>query len=294
MADSNNEASELRTKEYCSGKENYDRLLSVFHTGTHVKRCLLEQYLYEKKLDLFEWLTSLNQTSILTSEDVKRAIKRSSTIHLTDLELSTLDVLLEYNCYDMFWKLGLMNTTLEDILNSHKKELYRIYRDSIAHHQASTSIEQYTPSLTLVQWQLLFETHDGLLGVKHSDMPARTNIQISCLDNNLTYLILYIVCPLFKSVVTVSNCQIQILKIAALKSISEKPEFDDIWNSIEANIVEIGSHCKLSYCFQTKCIEIKQTIFNRTLSQENRKCILEDLFNKPDFIRVSFKFLSGI
>ncbi|CAG2217747.1 unnamed protein product [Mytilus edulis] len=113
----------------------------------------------------------------MTSEDVKCAIRRSSTIHLTDLELTTLDILLKYNCYD---------------------------------------------------------------------------------SNN---------------------------KIAALHSISEKPEFDDIWDKMEANIIEVGSHCKLSDYFQTKCKDIKQTIFNRTISQENRKCILEDLFNKPDFLR---------
>lgn len=270
MAESNNDASEFRIKQKSSGKENYDRLLSVFHTGTHVKRCLLEQYLNEKKLDLFDWLTNLNQTSILTSEDVKRAIKRSSTIHLTDLEPTTLDILLKYKCYDMFWKLCLLNTRLEDILNSHKQELYRIYQNSIAHHHPSSYTEQYTPSLTPVQWQLLFETYD-LWGVKHCDMPARTGITISCLDNNLNFLILYKVCPLFKSVITVSNCQTQISKIAARNSISEKPEFDDIWDKIEANIVKVGGHCKLSHYFQTKCTEIKQTIFNRTLSQRNRK-----------------------
>lgn len=69
MAESNNDVSEFRTRTYSTGKENYDRLLSVFHSGTDVKRCLLAQFFRENRLYLLHWLTDLNET-FLRFDDV--------------------------------------------------------------------------------------------------------------------------------------------------------------------------------------------------------------------------------
>ncbi|CAC5369364.1 unnamed protein product [Mytilus coruscus] len=288
MAESNNVDLKFRTEHDNSGKENYDRLLSVFHTGTDVKRSLLEQYLREKHLNLLDWLTDVNQT-FLKFDDVKRAIKRSSTIQLTDLELSTIDILLKFHCFDMFWELCLLNTRLEEILNSHKEELLRIHHNSIRQHGLpSFSTEQYTPNLTKNQWDILFKSGESseIKGEGNvADISATKDITLSSLDKPLNILLLYTVCPLFQSVITVSNCQIQISKIAVLNSECKCFMFEKLWNIIESHIISIAAHCKLSDYYKGKCETTKQTFFNKTLSQENRKCILEDAFNNPDFIR---------
>ncbi|XP_052085224.1 uncharacterized protein LOC127722390 [Mytilus californianus] len=288
MAKSHNDTLDFRTQHDGLGKENYDRLLSVFHTGTDVKRSLLEQYLREKHLNLLDWLTDLNQT-FLKFDDIKRAIKRSSTINLKDLELSTIDILLKFNCFDLFWDVCLLNTRLEEILNSHKEELLGIYQNSIGQHGLpSLSTEQYTPSLTKKQWEILFKSGESC-GIKEegnaADISATKDITLSNLDETLNVLLLYTVCPLFQSVNTVSECQIQISKIAVLHSECERFAFENLWNRIESHIISIAAHCKLSGYFKRKCEATKQTFFNKTLSQENRKCILEDAFNNPDFIR---------
>lgn len=290
MAESNNDAKEFRTEHDSSGKQNYDRLLSVFHTGTDVKRSLLEQYLREKHLNLLDWLTDLNQT-FLKFDDVKRAIKRSSTIDLKDLELSTIDILLKFNCFDLFWDVCLLNTRLEEILNSHKYELLEIYQTSMTQYDLpSSSTNQYTPSLTKTQWEILFKSRE-CSGIRKeinvADITATKDITLSSLDEKLNVLLLHTVCPLYKSVKIVSECQIQILKIAVINSECGRFTFENLWNRIELHIISIASHCKQSDYFKHKCETTKQTFFNRNLSQDNRKCILEDAFNHPDFIRVN-------
>ncbi|CAG2233585.1 unnamed protein product [Mytilus edulis] len=232
---------------YSSGKENYDRLLSVFHTGTDVKRSLLEQYLREKHLNLLDWLTDLNQT-FLKFDDVKRAIKRSSTIDFKDLELSTIDIFLKFNCFDLFWDVCLLNTRLEEILNDHKDELLGIYQTSMTQYDIpSSSTKQYTPSLTKTQWEILFKSGkcSGIRkGGNVADISATKDITLSSLDETLNVLLLHTVCPLYKSVNIVSECQIQILKMAVINSECERFTFENLWNRIESHIISIASHCK--------------------------------------------------
>ncbi|XP_071140066.1 uncharacterized protein [Mytilus edulis] len=288
MAESTNDEKKFRTENDSSEKENYDRLLSVFHTGTDVKRSLLEQYLGEKHLNVLDWLTDLNQT-FLKFDDVKRAIKRSSTIDLKDLELSTIDILLKFNCFDLFWDVCLLNTRLEEILNDHKDELLGIYQTSMTQYDLpSSSTKQYTPSLTKTQWEILFKSGE-CSGIRKegnvADISATKDITLSSLDETLNVLLLHTVCPLYKSVKIVSECQTQILQIAVFNSECERFTFEHLWNRIESHIISIASHCKQSDYFKRKCETTKQTFFNRNFSQDNRKCILEDAFNHPYFIR---------
>lgn len=290
MAESNNDASEFRNRTYNTGKEDYDRLLAVFHTGTNVKRCLLTQFLRENRLILLQWLTDLDQT-FLRFDDVKRAIKRSSIIQLKDLEPSTIDILLKFHCFNMFWDKCLFNTRLEEVLNIHKDELLTIYQNSMTQDSiASMSTEQYAPSLSRNQWELLFKSVE-CCGIKgkgiYHEFFATKNISLSSLDETLNVLLLYTVCPLYKSMITVCECQIQITKLAVLNSECEKTTFEHLWNKIESHIIIISDHCMIFDDFKRECETIKHTFFNRTLSQEKRKPILEDAFNNPDFIRVS-------
>ncbi|CAG2202970.1 unnamed protein product [Mytilus edulis] len=209
-------------------------------------------------------------------------------MQVTELELNTIDTLLKSNCFDMFCDDCLLNSRLENVLNSHKEELFKIYQNSDTHHNVSHMFtEQYTPSLTKYEWELLFKTGD-LWGFNEEGydhyISASKDITLSSLDINLRYSILYIICPLFKSVHAISECQIQIAKIAVLQTELKYPQFD-IWDTIEAQIVIIGRHCKLFDYFQRKCTTIKNTKFNRSLSQENRKYILVHAFKNPIFLQ---------
>lgn len=291
MAESNYHGAKAKIKNCSRDRDNYDRLLSIFHTGTHVKRCLLEHFLRGKKLNLFDWLDNMDQ-NFLQFEDVQRAVRRSAVIQVTDLESSTINTLLKNNCFLMFWDICLQNNKLEDILNSHKEDLSSIYENAASNQTfSSLSTEYYKPRLTTTQWKLLFKTEDQSEINRdkycHSISPSK-DITVSSLDNELNFVLLYTICPLFKSVDVVSECQIQITKIAVSKSELQKAAFDEIWDSIKAHIQIIGSQCNRSEYFKDNCEQIQQTIFNKTVSQENRKRILEDAFKIPDFIKVGY------
>lgn len=285
MAESNDDSvSNNCNQDSC----NYDRLLSVFHSGTDVKRCLLDHFLRRKQLNLFDWLTNLDQ-NFLYFEDVQRAVRRTAVIQVTDLESSTINILLKNNCFLMFWDICLPNNSLEDILNYHKSELYSIYQKSSNNNQLSSlSTEHYSPSLTKSQWELLFKTDNKPEIDQEGDIHyISKDITLSSLNSDLNCILLYIICPLFKSVIVVSDCQIQITKIAVYSSVVQKPKFEDIWNKIVADIIQIGIYCNTSDYFRNKCETVRQTVFNRTLSQDNRKCILQDAFKNPGFIQVN-------
>ncbi|CAG2202969.1 unnamed protein product [Mytilus edulis] len=102
MAESNNGNQGFKALQDSSGKENYDRL-------------------FGKHLDLLDWLSDLNQ-SFLKFDDIKRAIKRSSTIDLKDLDASTIDILLKFNCFDLFWKEKLFCNRVQEELDLIKIE----------------------------------------------------------------------------------------------------------------------------------------------------------------------------
>lgn len=273
-------------------KENYDRLLAVFHIGTDVKRYLLEYYLRQNNLDMLDWLTNISK-NFLQFEDIKRARKRTSKIQPSDLGVNTVDTVLKHNCFDLFWDCCLLNTSLEDILNNHKDELYRIYRNSNRNNAGpSMSTQNSSQCLTKDQWDVLFEeqtSNDPEGG--ENNISACTGLTVSCLDSNLNVLILNIVCPLYKSVHAVSECQIMISRTAVLEYKILTPVYEDIWNKIETNILFIGTHCKLSEHVGRKCRAVKQTTFNRRLAQENRKGILEEGFNNPYLVTVRIKLL---
>lgn len=272
-------------------KENYDRLLAVFHIGTDVKRYLLEYYLRQNNLDLLDWLTNISK-NFLQFEDIKRARKRSSKIQTSDLGDNTVDTVLKHNCFDLFWDCCLLNTSLEDILNNHKDELYRIYRNSNRNYAGPSMSTQYSSQyLTKNQWEVLFTTEEHMVidtEGGENNISACTGLTVSCLDSNLNVFILNIVCPLYKSVNAVSECQIRISRTAVLEYKIQTPVFEDIWDKIETHILSIGTHCKFSDHFCRKCTAVKRTTFNRTLAHENRKGILEEGFNNPDLVDVSF------
>lgn len=262
--------------------EQYNRLMSIFHIGTDVKRNLLDHYLrvIDKQLYILDWLASQN-TNFLLFEDVKHALRKSSTITVKDLVLSTIDTILKCYCFDMFWDCCLLNKSLEDILNSHKDRLYRIYVNS--------NNQNETKSFTKDQWDIMFKRGENIKMEENESeqcLSASKGITVSRLDNTMNLLILSVVCPLFKSVNVVSECQTQISKIAVLQRKVTGREFADIWDKLEEHIDKISSHCQLSICFMDECSIVKKAIFNRSQIRQNRKPILEDALINHNFIKV--------
>ncbi|CAG2185939.1 PPP4R3 [Mytilus edulis] len=270
-------------------KENYDKLLAVFHIGTDVKRSLLQFYLHDKKLSLLEFLTKISKTlNFLQFEDVKLARKRSSFIQPADLGLNTVDTVLKYNCFDIFWDCCLLNTSLEDILNHHKEKLYSIYLHSNKQHDLPNMSTEYSSSyISKDHWEFLFKTGECRKMIEDDNVEnifASKGITVSRLDSNLNIVILETVCPLFKSLLALSECQIGISKTAVNESDIQTSAFHDTWNQIEMHILRLGKHCKSKDYFRRKCIAVKRARFNKTLAQENRKRILDEAFNNPEFI----------
>lgn len=275
------------------GKDNYDKLLSIFHIGTDVKRSLLQFYIADKRLDLLEFLTKISKT-YLECEDVKHARKRSLSIQPADLGLNTINTVLKYNCFDIFWDCCLLDTSFEDLLNQHKDELYRIYIRSNRQHDLPRISTEYSSSyLSKQDWEFLFEKKECMNMVQDGNVKnisATKGITVSCLDSYLNFLILNAVCPLFKSLLAVSECQMIISNTAVYESEVEQHAFLDMWNKIEMHILLISEHCQLKDHFRLKCEAVKTARYNRTLARENRKYILEEAFNSPDFIDVGINY----
>lgn len=286
MAESSND-----TLKSGTDKENFDRLMSLFRTGTEIKQRLLEYYISRKELNLIDWLSVLSN-NFLQFEDVKLAHRRSSTVQSTDLGDNTINTVFMCYCYEMFWDCCLLDTCLERFLNIHKDELYRSYVNSqkqtelpsVSSAPKSTSTpENNIPIITKDQWEFLFKNDENEKG-----LVASNGITVSCLDSYQNIFILSIVCSLFKAVKAVSECQIQISKIAALQRYFSGNEFLEIWTKMEEHIVTIGKNCANSGIFKSKCALIRKTTYNRSLVQKNRKYILQEALNNPSFIRVSF------
>lgn len=282
-----------------SRKDNFDRLLVVFHTGTDVKRCLLEFFLRGKKTNLINWLND-KSNEIPQFEDVKRARRIQPAMQPMNLSLNTVGTILKYNCFDMYWNICLLNTCLEDILNKHKEELLRIYINSNRMiGLSSCQTESISQVITKEQWEILFKSKDSMFVFEEentTNISATKDIKVSCLNNHLNCLLLSIVSPLYQSVIAVSECQVQISKIALERCEIEQPEFYEIWNNMETNISEISIHCDLFEQFSQQCETAKCTAFIRTLSQENRIYVLAEIFNNPicRIVSITIKKISYI
>ncbi|CAG2239995.1 unnamed protein product [Mytilus edulis] len=282
----------------CSTDLVHDSFLNEFVITDIILNRLEDKSIREKTILIIKTdsqrlsLLECKQQQLLQFEDVKRAHRRSSTVQSTDLGDNTINTVLMCYCFEMFWDCCLLDTCLESFLNIHKDELYRSYVNSqkqtelpsVSSAPYSTSLpENNTPIITKDQWEFLFKNDEN-----EKCLLASNGITVSCLDSYQNIFILSIVCSLFKAVKAVSECQIQISKIAALQCYFSSNEFLEIWTKMEEHIVTIGKNCANSDIFQSKCARIRETTYNRSLVQENRKYILQEALNNPSFIRVSF------
>lgn len=275
------------TVKQCSGKDNHDRLMALYHTGTDVKRHLLQYYLSQTKRDLAGYLYGKYQ--FLPPDDIKRAL-RTKNIQLSDLGIYAIDALLSDQCFDLFWDscLDKDNTSLENILNRYKVNLYRLYKTSGRDNNQSLRKWDY---LSKSQWEYLYQgpkmedTQDNDFYLS-STFPKK-GLTIHSFDNDMNFVLLNNMCPLYQSLQVVTKNQLKLSRIAVEHEINNEA-FEEIWEVMTTHLKPISSYCICDTYFDHKLNWIKKGTFNCAQTQEYRKCILESTFDNKTFSEVSF------
>lgn len=268
---------------------NHDRLMALHDTGLNIKRTLLKCYLLEKNLNLLEYLSTWHDWNRF--DDVKHAIRKAKNVTLEELRLNTINTLLTYHCYELFWKSCLINTSVEEILNKYKEDLYNLYQTGGGcSNEYQGGEKKY---LTKDQWTVIFkdqESEEGKNGTNDSKFTTpfvAKGLTVASFDNDTNFVILSTVCVLFKSVLALTEYQTQISWIAIDHEVQSEA-FDKIWMSMEKNIKTISCHCKCEDRYNVMLDSIKTCIFGRLQAQANRKYVMESALDHPSFFQVSY------
>lgn len=275
--------------------KNHDRLMALHDTGLNIKRTLLKCYLLEKNLNLLEYLSTWHDWNRF--DDVKHAIRKAKNVTLEELRLNTIDTLLTYHCYELFWKRCLVNTSVEEILNKYKEDLYNLYQIGGGCSNAYQGGKK--KYLTKDQWTVIFkdqESEEGKNGTNDSKFTTpfvAKGLTVASFDNDTNFVILSTVCVLFKSVLALTEYQTQISWIAIDHEVQSEV-FDKIWMSMETNIRTISCYCLCVDRYNEMLDSIKTCIFGRLQAQENRKYVMESALDHPSFFQVSYLLISSI
>lgn len=269
--------------------KNHDRLMAIHHTGLNVKRTLLKYYLSEKNLSLLDYLSTWHDCTRF--DDVKHAISEAKNVTVEELRLHTIDTLLTYHCNDLFWKSCLVNTSVEEILNKYKEDLYNLYQTGGG---CSNEYQgQKKKYLTKDQWTVIFkdqgseEDTNGTNDSKLSTTCVTKGLTERSFDKDMNFVILSTVCSLFKSVHVLTEYQTKISRIA-IEHEMQNDAFDILWKSMETNIRTISCYCLCADRYDEMLDSIKTCIFGRLQAQENRKCVLKSTLDHPTFFQVSY------
>lgn len=275
--------SEEKNKE----RENHDRLMALYFTATDVRRSLLNHYLTEKKIDIAGFLSE--RYDCLSTEDVRLA-SRTKNIQLSDLGICAIDTLLTNHCYALFWDCCLIKQSIDNILHTHKKDFYSIYQNSSKHNSATRRSFGNEIFLSKKQWEYLYKGPEEKvieeIGFQLSMQIPNKDLAPNSFDDDMNFVILSTVCPLYKSVAMVTEMQMMISRIAVEHGIN-KEVFDEIFEVLGRNLINISRHSICEGYYKQKLDTIKKSTFNRQLTQENRKYILESSFANPKFLKVS-------
>lgn len=278
------------TEKQCTESENHDRLMALYNTGTDVKRYLLQHYLSNKNLSLAGYL--FGKLECLQSDDVKR-VTRKQNMQLSDLGVYSIDILLTNHCYDLFWECCLVNTSLEIILDTYKKDLYSLYKqNSQDGNKPHRSFEKHT-YLSKHQWEILYQDTTCQNKTKIQEIGSHLAMQfpnirltVESFDNEMNFVLLSTVCPLYKSVQVVTDNQMKISRIAVGHEINNE-DFDKIWNLMATNLKLISKHSGCAGFLMLEMEKIKESTLDREKTQQTRKYILESTFYNTEFLKVS-------
>lgn len=277
------------TVKQCSGKDNHDRLMALYHTGTDVKRHLLQYYLSQNKLDLAGFLYGKYQ--LLPPDYLKRALP-TKNFQLLDLGIYTIDALLSDQCFDLFWDscLDKVETSLENILNRYKEILYRLYKTSGRDNQSARN-ERKWDFLSKKQWEYLYNSPE-LQEMQENDFDLsltfpNEGITTQSFDNDMNFVLLSNLCPLYQSLQVVTTNQMKLSMIAVEHEINNEA-FDEIWKLMATHLKQISSYCIGEAWYDHNLNWIKEGSFKGVKAQESRKCILESTFDNKTFLEVSF------
>ncbi|XP_052085095.1 uncharacterized protein LOC127722238 [Mytilus californianus] len=271
------------TRTQCTGKDNHDRLMALYHTGTDVKRHLLQYHLSQKNLDLADYLYGRYQ--FLQPDDIKRAL-RTKNIQLSDLGIYSIDTLLSDQCFDLFWDscLDKDKTSLENILNRYKEHLYSLYKTSGSDHNGSARNARKREYLSKKQWECLYKGPEDITenDVQLSLTFPNKGLIIQSFDDDMNFVLLSNVCPLYQSLQLVTTNQIKLSRIA-VEHETNNETFDEIWKLMATHLKPISSYCNCDTHFDHKLDWIKKGTFKCIQVQENRKLILESTFDNKTF-----------
>lgn len=259
---------------------NHDRLMALYHVGTDVKRYLLQHYLSENNLKLANYLSK--RYDCIPSDDVKR-VTRTKNIQLSDLGVHAIDTLLRKHCYDMFWDCCLHKSSLDHILYTNRTELYKLYQSDIQQDHESPYGLQTLKHLSSTQWSFIIRKID----CQTSSIIPKKGLEVTTFDDDMHFVLLSTVCPLYKSVQVVTENQMKISRIAVEHGINND-DFEIIWELMEKKLNTMSSHCNCAGYFKPKLDTVKKSTFNQEQTRDNRKYILNSTFDNPTLLKVSF------
>lgn len=290
MALQNDSGEILGTDKQCTENENHDQLMALYHTGTDVKRYLLQHYLSKTNQNITGYLSG--KLEYLQPDDIKR-VTRKQNMQLSDLGVCSIDTLLTNHCYDLFWDCCLDKTSLENILDTHKKDLYSCYVESSQDDNKFFKSFRNQKYLSKRQWKFLYHDSTCPNWTEIDEISSDLSIQFpnksltkDSFDNELSSIVLSTICPLYKSVQAVTENQMTFSRIAVGHEISNA-DFDKIWNLMEANLKPMSNHCGCAGYLMLEMEKIKESIFDREKTQETRKHILESTFYNTELLKVS-------
>ncbi|CAG2250681.1 unnamed protein product [Mytilus edulis] len=275
------------TDKQCIENENHDQLMALYHTGTDVKRYLLQHYLSKTNQNITGYLSG--KLECLQPDDIKR-VTRTKNATLRSRCFS-IDKLLTNHCYDLFWDCCLDKTSLENILDTHKKDLYSCYVKSSQDDNKSFKSFRNQKYLSKCQWKFLY--HDSTcpnwteIDEISSDLSTQFNsksLTKDSFDNELSSIILSTICPLYKSVQAVTENQMTFSRIAVGHEINNA-DFDKIWNLMEANLKPMSNHCGCAGYLMLEMEKIKESTFDREKTQETRKTFWSQRSTTQNFLK---------
>lgn len=245
---------------------------------------------HKKNLDLSDYL--YGKYHCIPPDDVQRII-RTKHFQLSRLRVVTIDTLLSDHCYDLFWDSCLEKTGLESILETYKRDLYTLYIKSNRERNESSEKERKMGQLTKLQWELLYKGQmidTSKVNDQLSTQFPTKGLTVTSFDNDMNFVLLSNVCPLYKSLQIVTSNQLKISRIVVDHTVNIET-FNEIWELMSTNLKPISRHCLCEGYYHQKLNSIMRSSFDRLQSRENRKSILESTFENIIFSKVSLFFI---
>ncbi|CAG2236838.1 unnamed protein product [Mytilus edulis] len=186
------------------------------------------------------------------------------------------------HCYDMFWDCCLHKSSLDHLLYTNKTELYKLYQNDIHQDHDSPYGLRTLKHLSISQWSFIIRKTD----YQTSSIIPKKGLEVTAFDDDMHFVLLSTVCPLYKSVQVVTENQMKISRIAVEHGINND-DYEKIWELMEKKLNTMSSHCNCAGYFKPKLDTMKKSTFNREQTRDNRKYILDSTFDNQTLLKDS-------